>query len=671
MQVPSLRELLRGLVAELIVQEGSPCSALDLAASNLLFTLDQGAWGVESKAVLDRIVQRYPHRLTTRIVLALLPCSATTISLKECPLVNPNCINEIIRRCPHLQSLDLTGNADLKLDEIYLFQKNGETVHSSLAHVSFEDCYTSDHVIQALLRNAPKLQSLNIARCHITDQVFLLDEKKQLAREGFIQTLSGNTDYDSQLQSVDVTGCREFSSTGVRHLCTLCGPSLAVLNMSLTKVDSSILVYLCGLGLPAVGHFYLRLIENGFESQPNKKASGATRGKMKSEVMMDILRELEQISAQSRAEYQHPEQLSVGQFKYEDDMSNKDPSASNQDQDRDDVDKTRSNHVLPNNRPSTAAISKISQQNDADIFTTDNPRTAPFFIPNIKELCVSGSVFCDTPISLHCLRHFLESNPGLTTLGLMGGLDGQGVTDEVLEQVTETCRELKHLSLEGCIHLSTAAVAGLAACRHLEYLDLTGVAFIEDAGLVHLIKKLAFTGLLIAETRIQNKGLTTLASQPGSHELEELEISRCEDDEGLNAVASNCSGLRRLILRECGLTAKTMDLIAANCHSLTELSLAYCDINVVSDNGVVLLSENLASLEVIDLSWNFNLTNVSIHALLTNCQCLRNVNLNGLKQITAEPFVGLIAGNCHVVVHMYCLRLLNKNNNFDCFKIIS
>ena len=147
------------------------------------------------------------------------------------------------------------------------------------------------------------------------------------------------------------------------------------------------------------------------------------------------------------------------------------------DGEQDTLDKNKSSQDSLQTKSSiSAAVPKISQTQtkDADISSTVSSRTEPFFIPNIRELCVSGTVFSDAPASHHCLRRFLESNPGLTTLRLMGGLNGQSVTDEVLGQVTETSQELKHMSVEGCVHLTTAGVAGLAACKHLEHLDLTG-----------------------------------------------------------------------------------------------------------------------------------------------------------------------------------------------------
>ncbi|GFS22559.1 F-box/LRR-repeat protein 2-like [Elysia marginata] len=674
MLVPSLHKLLRGLVAELVMQEGSPCLATDLAASHLLLSLDQGAWGAESKAVLDTVVQRYPNRVTPRVVLALLPSSTTALTLRECPLITAGCINQIINRCPNLQSLDLAGNAELNFSGIDLFQENGGLVHQSLSHVSLEDCHVSNHTIQALLKNAPMLQSLNIARCHITDAVFLLNETKQLAREGGFQHPSLNAGYDSQLQSVDVTGCSEFSSTGLRHLCTLCGPSLRVLNMSWTKVDSTSLVYLSGLGLPAVVQFYLSLEKELPEARLSGKQRKSKTAEARCKALLETLTQFEQISAQLRVETQT--QVNNGNKQLQtpdshdivsdqqslpgascfnpfcsslsseinkggspDSMLNNVESALDdsghplspqmqEDESSEDTDKLGCSNLIDScsedtknedfcpNHSTTQSVHKLTsplqkQSSTAEHidtngssqkesygsaslpgvswtqtkYSTDSAntlRTVPFFIPNIKELCISGTVFSDAPASHRCLRHFLESNPGLATLRLMGGLDGQSVNDEVLGLVTETSRALKHMSLEGCIHLTTAAVAGLAACTQLKHLDLTGVAFVEDAGLVYLVRKLALTSLLIAETRVKNKGLIILASQPSSNKLEELELSWCEDledDDGLNAVASNCTGLRRLILRECAISSTTLELIATSCHNLTELSLACCDMS--------------------------------------------------------------------------------------------
>ncbi|GFN81797.1 F-box/lrr-repeat protein 2-like [Plakobranchus ocellatus] len=773
MSVPALRELLRGLVSELVVQEGSPCLATDIAASHMLLALDQGAWGAESKAVLDRVVLKYSHRLTPRIILGLLPSNTTTLCLKACRLLTEVCMNEIIERCPYLQSLDLAENSDINFSQIHLFQKDeNRKIHQSLAHLSLEDCDVSDKVIHALLTNAPMLQSLNIARCHITDKVFLLNETKQLAREGGFQHSSLKHGYDSQLQSIDVTGCNQFSSTGVRHLCTLCGPTLRVLKLSWTKIDSIALMYLCGLGLPAVVQFYLSLEEGKSEPQPTRRSGGSKGVKNRREALVETLTQFEQIAAQVREETEQsthgegshsnlliepndhvdqelnpntagillldsssslPENQnsldtiknlafsyscvdsgcetaldineSSGNFTSsqvlhelsdesaplihsthfpicsEKDSANAGGAVSSDSclqsdannfpsvpvqntsnisthplqtkevtdtplssTEKSEHSQTKSHSESPSLKPGTHSTSRTPAINVAVSGHTHS--SVPFFTSNIRELCVSGTVFADAPASHFCLRRFLMANPDLSTLCLMGGLNGQSVTDEVLTQVAETCSGLKHLSVEGCVHLTTAGVAGLVACTKLEHLDLTGVAFIENAGLVYLVRSLSLTSLLIAETRIKNQGLKTIASQANSHQLEELDLSWCEDledDQGLNAVASSCHGLRRLILRECVLSHKTIGLIAENCHNITELSIACCDISVIGDDDVILLSQNLAALQTIDLSWNTNLTNAAVHALLSNCRHLITANLSGLKRITAAPFAGLIA----------------------------
>ena len=74
--------------------------------------------------------------------------------------------------------------------------------------------------------------------------------------------------------------------------------------MSLTQVDSTTLVYLCGLGLPAVVQFYLSLEEEVPEVRLSRKPHKG--GKMRCEALLDILTQFEQIAAQLRVENQLP-----------------------------------------------------------------------------------------------------------------------------------------------------------------------------------------------------------------------------------------------------------------------------------------------------------------------------------------------------------------------------
>ena len=67
--------------------------------------------------------------------------------------------------------------------------------------------------------------------------MFLLDETKQFAREAAIDLPPSFSRYDAKLQCVDVSRNSSVSSTGVRHLCTLCGPSLREVNVCWTKVS--------------------------------------------------------------------------------------------------------------------------------------------------------------------------------------------------------------------------------------------------------------------------------------------------------------------------------------------------------------------------------------------------------------------------------------------------
>ena len=50
------------------------------------------------------------------------------------------------------------------------------------------------------------------------------------------QFLEEKPRYTCHLSSIDLSSCRKFTSTGLRHLTSLCGPSLRHVNISFTKV---------------------------------------------------------------------------------------------------------------------------------------------------------------------------------------------------------------------------------------------------------------------------------------------------------------------------------------------------------------------------------------------------------------------------------------------------
>ena len=125
--------------------------------------------------------------------------------------------------------------------------------------------------------------------------------------------------------------------------------------------------------------------------------------------------------------------------------------------------------------------------------------------------------------------------------------------------------------------------------------------------------------------------------------MKELDLSWCEDvtDRGLSAVASSCSALQLLGMRQCSVGQDTLYSLATTCHFMTSLNIA--GIDTLTDKMLGSLARNMPLLMEVDVSWNSSLTDSGIAALLLHCCKLKEAVLNGLKFITSTPFLSIIA----------------------------
>ena len=97
----------------------------------------------------------------------------------------------------------------------------------------------------------PGLKHLNVSSCkNITDDAFAIPNFKK----GTSST--GSTFQTSQpgcsLTSVDISGCHSLSTVAVKHLVSLCGPSLTSVNLAWTGINCVALLYLAGLNMEKV-----------------------------------------------------------------------------------------------------------------------------------------------------------------------------------------------------------------------------------------------------------------------------------------------------------------------------------------------------------------------------------------------------------------------------------
>ncbi|KAK3595456.1 hypothetical protein CHS0354_003448 [Potamilus streckersoni] len=237
-----------------------------------------------SEQVLKRLVTYYPHKLTNQILTALVPPHVCQLVLKSCTSVSFKGLSETLKKCKHLQFLDLTQCAYLMLPDLFTY---AGLISPSLTSISVDHCDTvTDEVVQAMLQGISALRHLSVSGClNLTDNVFLVNEKLQGTREAFCSVRSVmDLDYECHLVSVDISGCRKLTSTAIRHLCTLCGPTLKSINISWIQADCTALLYLSGYD-----HLAVSCVLSLFDVAQQSKDKF-------SQVLLEILQELHNLA---------------------------------------------------------------------------------------------------------------------------------------------------------------------------------------------------------------------------------------------------------------------------------------------------------------------------------------------------------------------------------------
>lgn len=193
------------------------------------------------------------------------------------------------------------------------------------------------------------------------------------------------------------------------------------------------------------------------------------------------------------------------------------------------------------------------------------------------------------------------------------------MTDKGLVAVASGCHNLRKLELFGCRFVTDGLFQALSKnCSHLEELGLSGCVNITDTGLSNLME--------------------------GCRCIKSLDVSKCNKigDPGVLQIANVCSAsLRTLKLLECYSVSDISLLSLANsCHNLETLVFGGC--REVSDEPlkflVVALSYSLRSLR---MDWCLNITDSSLHCVLSNCRNLVALDISCCDKITDFAFQGL------------------------------
>ncbi|XP_048580508.1 uncharacterized protein LOC5516976 [Nematostella vectensis] len=198
--------------------------------------------------VLHSIITDFPGELTDELLTLLSPPHLRHLKLTECSRVTCKGLIDVMIKCSHINFLDLSACDHLIRPTVLRCLKD----HSvNLTHLYLEDCeMVTDDVLQIIMMCCPSLQHLNLSSCkNITDNAFAINSSNAPNSAETSQHVPSQRALHagSCLSSIDISGCQHLTSTSIKHLVELCGPTLTTVNVAWTGVGCVALLHLAGL----------------------------------------------------------------------------------------------------------------------------------------------------------------------------------------------------------------------------------------------------------------------------------------------------------------------------------------------------------------------------------------------------------------------------------------
>ncbi|XP_074641393.1 uncharacterized protein LOC141899137 [Tubulanus polymorphus] len=602
-----------------------------------------------SESILNRLVDMYPKRLTNVLLWRCAPSHMKKLCLKKCIKLRDYGIQDITKKCkPNDLNLSQCYNGLLRPELISLCSGNLQNLTSFTA----DNTDISNEAVHSILINLPCVKHLGLSMCHeLTDKVFLIREDQLLLE----RRRSDSLDMLSSLTSVDISGCQMISNMGIRNLVTLCGRTLKHLDFSLTEVDCMSFWYLAGFNFNSAVFLatnIAKLKDQSFENilykcsneseavNSNKEnLDKCSTGNENSTVDGGLL-ETNSVSVESTSNtadvHQH-----VSSFLPQWAGSNAQGTLPL----IQDVKLTASNLPAQNvtdtslkcdvhGDASSAKSMKQCQENTQSITQS----RLKWFEPALISLHAIDIDYSNENLNAICCKAFFLSNPALECIRL----SWRNLSDEMLEYIANCCSKLMDISLIECKRVTTTGFSSLGnLCKDIQNLTLPGVFHADNQKAVIPLITSKNEYLDLTSCDITDPVLTAIANNC-KHRLVHLNLSECKNitEQGLLEVTGSCHNLRELFLDTTNVTIQVIDSISLNCLALTKLSLNMA--REIDDNAVVTLVERLNCLRDLDLSWNANLTDVSLEAILVNCIYLEKLYVAGLKLITSNPLMPII-----------------------------
>ena len=211
--------------------------------------------------------------------------------------------------------------------------------------------------------------------------------------------------------------------------------------------------------------------------------------------------------------------------------------------------------------------------------------------------------------------------------------DGNKVeVDDVIGKVSNKCKTLKELNLQGCYDTTDEGINAIARnCKQLTSLNVTWMYQFRSMNVTQeSINAIARECNNLRELRLSQH---MYAFMQRDDETNINNFRHFQINDVIKNIAQNCSQLRKLhLIYTSGVNDLGIKGMSKNCQHLEDLNLTGCV--QVSDSGFRSIADHCSQLTSLVVSWCASLTDIGLMYIAEKCRKLRILNMDGCRMIT-------------------------------------
>ncbi|KAI0212426.1 Dynein regulatory complex subunit 6 [Lamellibrachia satsuma] len=227
----------------------------------------------------------------------------------------------------------------------------------------------------------------------------------------------------------------------------------------------------------------------------------------------------------------------------------------------------------------------------------------------------------------------------------------QLISDAAFKQFGRSCQDLFHLYMVDCPRITDQTLRSLISCKFLTVVNLADCVKVTDSGLRALLE--AQCGCKIQELNLTNcvrlTDMTVVTINKRCSNLVYLTICFCDHitEAGIELLGQTTC-ITSLDISGCHCSDQGLSSLGNN-FRLKDLNLSEC--TSITDLGLQKFAQQCREIERLDISHCMQLTDSAIKNLAFNCKMLSYLNLAGCKLLT-DLSIQYLCGVCHYLAYL-------------------